>query len=220
MPPLPHADAEVFAAGAPLAEAPGAVVLLHGRGASAPSILTLADEFDRPDLAYLAPQAEGFTWYPHSFLAPLGANEPHLSGALATLARVVEEIETRGITRDRIVLAGFSQGACLASEFVARNAGRWGGLAALSGGLIGSADDPETPGGKRFDYDGALDATPVFLGCSDRDPHIPKTRVETSAAVLGTMGADVTLRLYPGLGHTVNTDEIDHVRQILRRLGT
>lgn len=207
----PHTNQPLRAAGAPLDAATGAVLLLHGRGASAASILTLADELGRPRTAFLAPQAEGSTWYPYSFLAPIEANEPKLSSALEAVARTVAHVEAAGFTRDRIILAGFSQGACLASEFMARNAERWGGLAALSGGLIG-------PEGTPRDYPGRLDGTPVFIGCADVDPHIPLARVQESAAVLDRMGADVDLRIYPGLGHTVNRDEIDAVRALIDSL--
>ncbi len=207
----PHADQPVRTAGAPLAEARGAVVLLHGRGASAASILTLADALGRPDLAYLAPQAEGWTWYPHSFLAPIEANEPKLSAALAAVGRVVGRIEAAGVGRERIVLAGFSQGACLAAEFAARNAGRRGGVVALSGGLIG-------PDGTLRDYEGDFGGTPVFLGCADVDPHIPLARVQETAAVFERMGARVDVRIYAGLGHAVNEDEIAAFRALLERV--
>lgn len=213
----PHRGQPVLAAGAPLSpEVPGAVVMVHGRGATAESILELAAEFRRPDLAYLAPQAAGFAWYPYSFLAPLPQNEPWLTSALGLLGSVLDHLEEQGVPPERTVLLGFSQGACLASEFAARNAGRFprglGGLVALSGGLIG-------PPGTPRQYPGTLAGTPVFLGCSDRDPHIPKPRVDESAEVLAEMGAEVTERIYPGLGHTVNEDELEHVRALLGRLG-
>ncbi len=201
----------VLAAGEPLATARGVVILIHGRGASAESILTLAPELDAPGLAFLAPQADNGTWYPYSFLAPLAQNEPYLSAALAALAALVAHVETAGIPAERIVLAGFSQGACLASEFAARNARRYGGLLAFSGGLIG-------PEGTPRDYQGSLAGTPAFLGCSDVDAHIPKGRVLESEAVLSALGAAVTAKLYPGMGHTINQDEIDHARAILSAL--
>jgi predicted esterase len=206
----PHAGQPVRAAGTPIAEAEAAVILLHGRGASADSILSLAEELQRPDLAYLAPQAEGWTWYPHSFLAPLDANEPKLSSALASVGRLVARVEEAGIERSRIVLAGFSQGACLAAEFTARNAGRWGGVVILSGGVIGPEHTPRNDSGD-------LAGTPVYLGCSDRDPHIPRTRVQETAELFKRMGADVDARIYPGLGHTVNAEEIDAFRTLLAR---
>ncbi len=218
----PHADQPTRTSGAPLGRARGAVVMVHGRGASAESILTLADEFAQPELAYLAPQAVGSTWYPYSFLAPLDRNEPHLSSALRLVGRVLSEIERGGIPQEKTVLLGFSQGACLASEYAARNPRRYGGVVALSGGLIGNgqlvAVDP--PVDKVFEYDGDLERTPVFLGCSDDDAHIPLDRVERSAAALEKLGGDVTMRIYPGMGHTVNDDEIRFVRGLLSDLQT
>lgn len=198
----------VLAAGAPLPSARGAVIMVHGRGASAESILTLVPELRAGDLAYLAPQATNGTWYPYSFLAPLAQNEPFLSAALAALNTVVAHVEAAGIPAERIALLGFSQGACLASEYVARNARRYGGLIAFSGGLIG-------PDGTPRDYRGSLAGTPVFLGCSDVDAHIPKERVLETEAVLTGLGGAVTAKLYPGMGHTVNEDELEHARAIL-----
>jgi predicted esterase len=219
----PHAGASIHRAGAPLASATSVVVLLHGRGASAPDILSLADALHAPETAFLAPQAAsvsyGPAWYPHSFLAPLAANEPHLSSALALVARLVDEVSEQ-VGPEQMVIAGFSQGACLASEFVARNARRFGGLVALSGGLIGNAEvrgvDP--PADKRFEYDGDLAGTPVFLGCSDRDPHIPASRVEHTAEVLRALGGAVDMRIYPGMGHTVIDDELRAFDEMLERV--
>ena len=208
--------------------APGALVLLHGRGAPAESILPLAAELGRPDLPARAPQAPGGAWYPHSFLAPLAANEPHLSTAIETVRQLVEAIEAAGIPQERVGLVGFSQGACLALEVAARRGGRWGGVVALSGGLIGTGELEGAPrtlqgmGGpfadKAFDYARSLDGTPVFLGCSDVDPHIPLARVERSADVLRQLGADVDLRIYEGMGHTVNADELAAGRALLAAL--
>jgi predicted esterase len=188
-----------------------AVILVHGRGATAESILTLADEFGRPELAYVAPQAAGYTWYPYSFMAPAERNEPYLSSALEVLEELLEKLAAEGIPAERTVLLGFSQGACLSLEFAARHAKRFGGVVALSGGLIG-------PPGTPRDYPGSFDGTPVFLGCSDRDPHIPEARVRESAEVFRRMGARVTERIYPGLGHTVNEDELSWVRNLLAGL--
>ena len=207
----PHRSQPLLTAGAPLAEAAGAVVLVHGRGASAQSILGLSREFGRSDLAYLAPQAAGGAWYPHSFLAPLDANEPGLSGGIEAVMRAVEHAEEAGISRQQVVLGGFSQGACLATEVAARHAGRWGGVFAFSGGLIGAGSYAE----KAFDYGGSFEGTPAFIGCSDVDPHIPLVRVQTTAAVFERLGAAVDLRVYPGFGHTVNADEIEAVRAML-----
>ena len=196
--------------GAPLAEADLAVVLVHGRGASAESILGLADEIAPPGvaIAYLAPQADGHTWYPYSFLAPLASNQPYLGGALGALEGVLALAEAEGVTRERIVLGGFSQGACLALEFAARHPARWGGVFGLSGGLIG-------PEGTPRDYAGGFEGTPVFLGCSDVDAHIPLWRVEETAGVLERMGARVDARVYPGMAHAINDDETGAVRVLL-----
>ncbi len=190
--------------GEPLGQARAAMVMVHGRGATAEDILELAVELNRTGFAYLAPQAANNSWYPQSFLAPIASNEPWLSSALDRLSTVLQRVEEGGIPRERTILLGFSQGACLALEFAARHAQRYGGIAALSGGLIG-------PDGTPRDYPGSFAGTPVFLGCSDRDPHIPKERVQQSAEVLQRLGADVTMRLYPNMGHMVNQDEIDFV---------
>ena len=207
----PHQGQPVLAAGEPLERARAAMVLVHGRGATAQDILTLAAELDQPGFAYLAPQAAGNTWYPYSFLAPIERNEPYLSSALATLGQLLAHVAAAGIPAERTILLGFSQGACLATEFAARNARRYGGLAGLSGGLIG-------PDGTPRDYSGTFDGTPVFLGCSDVDPHIPAARVQHSAEVLRRLGGDVTARLYRGMGHTVNEDEIEAVRAMMAAL--
>ncbi len=184
------------------------MILVHGRGASAADILGLADELWDPDLAYLAPEASGGAWYPDSFLAPLARNEPWLTSALKALGRLVAQASAAGIPTSRVILAGFSQGACLATEFVARHANRYGGLVAFTGGLIG-------PPGTAFAYGGELAGTPVFLGAGDPDPHVPWARVEETASVLSRLGGQVTLRRYPGMPHTINRDEIDEARKIV-----
>jgi predicted esterase len=184
------------------------MVLVHGRNATAESILELTREFDAPGLAYLAPQAAGHTWYPQRFLAPLRENEPYLSSALQVITDTLAQVTAAGIPLARTVLLGFSQGACLVLEYAARHAQRYGGVVGFSGGLIG-------PEGTPRDYAGSLDGTPVFLGCSDVDSHIPKARVHHSAEMLTTLGGAVTARLYPGMGHTVNHDEIKFVRAML-----
>jgi phospholipase/carboxylesterase len=198
----------IAAAGARLKDARAAVVMLHGRGGSADDILSLAGALRQVDLAYIAPRAPGRTWYPQSFLAPLEQNEPYLSRSLATVAAIVQDLAGRGIASDRVALVGFSQGGCLAIEFAARNAKRYAGIAGLSAGLIG-------PPGLTRDYRGSLAGTPVFLGCSDVDSHIPLDRVHVSTQVLMAMNAAVTERIYPGMGHTINQDEIIQVRQLL-----
>jgi predicted esterase len=209
---LPHDNQPVLRAGRPLAQARAALILVHGRGATAESILELADYLPHPSMAYLAPQAAGNTWYPYSFLMPMEQNEPHLSSALARLAALLDEVEQAGIPAEQVVLAGFSQGACLASEFVARHARRYGGLVAFSGGLIGPPGTPRA-------YAGALGGTPVFLGCSDVDPHIPLARVNETAEVLSRLGAAVDKRIYPRLGHTINQDEIEAAAALVASLG-
>lgn len=203
-----HAGQVVLQAGAPLTAARAAMILVHGRGASAESILALADELAFPDMAYLAPQAAGYTWYPYSFLAPLTANEPGLSSALGVLAALVAQVETGGISAEAIFLAGFSQGACLTLEFVARHARRYGGVLGFSGGLIGPDETPRA-------YSGSLAGTPVFLGCSDSDPHIPLARVRHTTVTLSRLKAQVTERIYPNFGHAINRDELDHARRLI-----
>lgn len=205
----PHQGQPVLVVGEPLESARAAMIMIHGRGASAEDILTLVPELNQAGFAYLAPQAAGYTWYPYSFLAPLSSNEPGLSSALAVIASLFERLAEAGIPPERTIILGFSQGACLSLEFVARNARRYGGVAGLSGGLIGPTGTPR-------DYPGSLDGTPVFLGCSDVDFHIPKQRVQLSAEVLQRLGGDVTMRLYTGMGHTVNEDEIEFVRGMMR----
>lgn len=203
-----HLGQPVRTAGVPLGEAKAAVVMIHGRGATAESILTLESVIDRPEIAYLAPQAAGNTWYPFSFLMPLEQNEPGISSAMAALEQLLATIAAEGVPAGRTVLLGFSQGACLAGEFAARHARRYGGVVMLSGGLIG-------PDGTPRDYPGSLDGTPVFLGCSDVDPHIPADRVRHSAEVLRRLHGNVTMKLYPGMGHLVNEDEIAAIRDVL-----
>ncbi len=209
----PHRNRPVFTAGKVLSEARAAMILLHGRGAGADDILSLAEEFGQTDFAYIAPAAANNTWYPNSFLAPLASNEPGLSSALAVITTLLIQIEAAGIPAKRTVLLGFSQGACLTLESVARNARRYGAAIGLSGGLIG-------PEGTPRDYKGSLAGTPVFLGCSDRDFHIPKERVEESALILQNLGGEVDARIYPNMGHTVNEDEISAVKNILDKLVT
>ena len=204
----PHQSQPVLMRGVLLDQAQAAMIMIHGRGASAEDILELAPELDHSGFAYLAPQAANHTWYPYPFTAPLDRNEPYLSSALERVGEVVAQVGAAGIPPERTLLLGFSQGACLTLEWLARNARRYGGVAGLSGGLIG-------PDGTPRDYPGALDGTPVFLGCSNVDPHIPKTRVELSAQVLERLGGVVTLRIYPNMGHTVNMDEIAFVRQMM-----
>ena len=204
----PHQNQPVLAAGDKLEEAQAAMLMVHGRGASAQDILSLSTELDMPGFAYLAPQAAAGTWYPYRFLEPVEVNEPWLSSALRQLEQVLDIIKNAGIPADRTILLGFSQGACLAVEFAARNAQRYGGIVALSGGIIG-------PQVNASQYAGNLEGTPVFLGCSDVDPHIPQQRVKETAQALQTLGGDVTMKFYKNMGHIVNQNELDHVREMM-----
>ena len=204
----PHGGERVLLGGASLETAAGALIAIHGRGAGAEDIIALAREVAPSDVAILAPQAAGNTWYPYRFLEPTERNEPYLSSALRIVADLIAELGEGGIPPERIALLGFSQGACLALEAAARNARRYAGVIGFSGGLIG-------PPGTSFDFAGSLDGTPVFLGCSDVDPHIPKERVEESGEALNRLGAAVDVRLYPGMEHTVNRDELEAARTIL-----
>lgn len=209
--PGPHQGQPIRLAGEPVSRARAALLMVHGRGATAEDILSLTNEFDQPGFAYLAPQAAENTWYPNRFLVPPAENEPWLSSALSFLDDVLAEVINAGIPAERILLLGFSQGACLALEYAARNARRYGGIAGLSGALIGPADTPrEAPG--------SLTGTPVFLGCSDDDPHVPKEYINQTAIVLSRLGGEVTERLYPNMGHTINPDEIDFVRGMMQNL--
>lgn len=204
----PHAGQPVLAFGQPLGQAPVVVIMLHGRGAGPENILELAPLLGRPDATYLAPAAANHTWYPYSFMTEIGRNEPFLSSALSVVGGLVSEVEAAGVARDHIVVMGFSQGACLTTEFAIRNASRFGGVVAFSGGAIG-------PVGTRWDKSGRFDGTPFFFGCSDVDPHIPEARVRESAEVCTRLGAEVTRRIYPGMGHLVNDDEIAWARDLL-----
>jgi predicted esterase len=204
----PHAGQPVLAAGRPLGEAQAAVIMLHGRGAGPENILDLVPQLARPAFAYLAPAAAGRTWYPYSFLAPRERNEPGLSSGLQVIASLVDDLAARGIRRDHIVLLGFSQGACLTAEFAFEHPARYGGIVIFSGGVIGETLQG-APEGATFA------GTPAFFGCSDVDPHVPKARVDESAALFRQLGAQVTERIYPAMGHLVNDDEILAARAIM-----
>lgn len=220
----PHCGSGVHEAGAPLARARLAVVMLHGRGGSAEDMLSLAEHFAIPDIAYLAPEAAGRSWWPQSFLAPLPANEPSLSSSLGAVARLMDHLERESFNRQRVVVLGFSQGACLALEYVARAGKPFHAVIAMSGGLLGTGESNGPPRGdlyghapKRFDYAGRLDGTTAFLGCYERDPHIPLARVRKTQDVLKHLGAEVTVQIYPGAGHGITEEEIRFVRGILNR---
>ena len=209
----PHAGQPIVQAGAPLGRAPAVAIMVHGRNAAPANILDLVPRLARPHVTYLAPAAAGRTWYPHSFLAEIASNEPGLSSGLTVLESLVARAEAAGIPRTKIVLLGFSQGACLALEFAARNPTTYAAVVGLSGGLIG-------PPGTSRHYPGSLDGTPVFLGCSDIDPHIPLDRVNESADVFARMGARVDKRIYPGMAHTIIAAEIDAVDTLLTSTNT
>lgn len=206
----PHGSQSVMREGAPLGTAPVAI-MVHGRGAGPKNILDLVPRLARPDVTYLAPAAAGNTWYPNSFMAPTGTNEPGLSSALDTLAHLIDEVVSQGVPTERIMLLGFSQGACLTSEFAVRHPRRYGGVIVFTGGLIG-------PAGTTWHYPAAFAGTPIFLGCSDVDHHVPKTRVDETATVFARAGAIVDERIYPGMGHIVNDDEIAAAQAIFDRV--
>jgi predicted esterase len=206
--PNPHAAQTLLRHGPAPEHARLTMICVHGRGASAEDILGLAIELQADDVAFLAPNAAGRTWYPYSFLAPMDQNQPGLDSGLGLLDRLVGDLAAAGITSDRVGLMGFSQGACLTLEFVARHAQRYACVAGLSGGLIGPPGTPRT-------YSGSLAGTPIFLGCSDVDAHIPIERVHETTRVLRGLGAIVDERIYPGMGHTVNMDELEAVRALV-----
>jgi predicted esterase len=207
----PHAAGRILTAGPTPEGAKAAVVLIHGRGASADGMLALYEELGVDGVAAVAPEAAGNTWYPQSFLAPIEVNQPYLDSALRRVGTVIEDLLHRGVPAERIALLGFSQGACLTSEFVARHPRRYGAAMALTGGLIG-------PPGTPWEYEGSLDGTPVFLGTSDPDPHVPIGRVYETEQVLTRLGAVVEVRRYPGMPHTINEEELDVCRSMLRRM--
>jgi phospholipase/carboxylesterase len=220
----PHADGRVAQAGAPLARARLAVLMAHGRGGSPEDMLGLAESLALPDVAYLAPAAAGSSWWPASFLAPIEANEPGLSSGLGVLEGLVERLEGSGFGPDRIVIMGFSQGACLALEYAARSGLVFRGVVGLSGGLVGTgeAGGPATDAlyghaPKRFDYDTLLSGGSVFLGCHERDPHIPLARVQESETVFTRLGSAVTVKLLPGAGHGIVEEEVRAFRGLLNR---
>lgn len=209
-----HEGQRILQEGAPVGEASVVLLLCHGRGGSAEDMMRLGRALspERLKVAIVAPQAAGGSWYPQRFLAPIARNEPHLSSALGVLAELAGSLLAKGLSRERLVFGGFSQGACLSMEFVARNPHRYGGVAGFSGALIG-------PPGTRRDAPGSLEGTPVFIGCGDSDQHIPVESVRETAEAFLAMGADVTERIYPGMPHTINEDEIATVLDIVRRAG-
>ena len=209
----PHAGQPVTSFGPPLAESKRAVIMIHGRNAAPHNILDLVPRLERPGFTYLAPAAANNTWYPLSFMAEIEKNEPYLTSALRRLHQLVSEVVAAGVPTERLVLLGFSQGACLAAEFACRNAAPYGGIVMFSGGLIG-------PPGTTWNRGGSFAGAPAFLGCSDIDAHVPKTRVDESADVFKRLGANVTERIYPGMGHVVNDDEIASAQALLDSVKT
>ena len=207
----PHADQPILTAGPAPEDAPATLVMVHGRGVSAESILAIHNVLGLATVAAVAPQAAGHTWYPQSFLAPIEANQPYLDSALRKLDAVVSDLLARGVPSERIAILGFSQGACLTSEYIARHPRRYGAAMALTGGLIG-------PPGTARNYAGSLDGTPVFLGTSDPDPHVPIERVRETQRVLTSMGASVELRRYPGMPHTINQEELEVCRALVEAI--
>lgn len=207
----PHADQTVLQEGVALSRARAAMVMIHGRGSSADSILRLQAALDADGIAYRAPQASGGSWYPLPFMSPIRKNEPGISSALWVIGQVLNSFEEAGIPRHKCMLLGFSQGACLVLEYAARYPRRYGAVFGLSGGLIG-------PAGTEWKVNGSLDGTPVFLGCSDIDFHIPKTRVQETSQFMRQIGADVTQRLYPGMPHTVNSDEVSFMQSVIQNV--
>jgi phospholipase/carboxylesterase len=206
----PHGDQPTFTVGPAVENADIVLLLLHGRGASAQDILSVYDALGLETVSAIAPQAADYTWYPNSFLAPLESNQPFLDSALRRIESLVDGLIARGIQSERIALLGFSQGACLTTEFVARNPRRYGAVIGLTGGLIGPPGTPRK-------YPGSLAGTPVFLGTSDPDPHVPFARVKETEDVLRRMGAEVELRRYPGMPHTIDRDELDAARILIER---
>ena len=207
----PHGDQPTFNAGPTVENADLTLLLLHGRGATAQGMLSLYSALGLETVSAIAPQAAGNTWYPNSFLSPLESNQPFLDSALRRIESLVDSLIARGIQSERIALLGFSQGACLTLEFVARHPLRYAAVIGLTGGLIGPPGTPRT-------YRGSLAGTPVFLGTSDPDPHVPFNRVKETEAVLSRMGAEVELRRYPGMPHTIDRDELDAARTLFERV--
>ncbi|HRN56883.1 MAG TPA: dienelactone hydrolase family protein [Agriterribacter sp.] len=203
----------IITAGTAVEEAQKALIMIHGRGGSAEDILSLAAHLQVKDFALLAPQATGNTWYPYSFMAPPVQNEPWLSSALSLLQAVVHDVNEQGIAAENICFLGFSQGACLTLEFVTQNARRYGGVAAFTGGLIGDKIYPEH-------YSGDFAGTPVFIGSSNPDPHVPVERVYATSNILSGMHAEVTEKIYNNMGHTINRDELDWVNKLIFHPGS
>jgi phospholipase/carboxylesterase len=207
----PHKDTPVLFSGEPFGTAKAAAIMVHGRGSGAEEILTLAGGLPGDGFIFAAPQANNNTWYPYSFLYPVEQNEPGISSGLKKIKNLISELNKKGIPKEKIMLIGFSQGACLTLEFTARNPARYGGIIGLSGGLIGNKLFAEK-------YTGNLERTPVFLGCSDVDPHIPLKRVVHSAEIFSQLNGNVEKRIYRDMPHTVNEDEISFIAELMNSL--
>ena len=199
---------DIRTAGKALGEAKKALIMIHGRGGSAEDILSLASHLQVQDFALLAPQASGRTWYDYSFLAPPRQNEPGLSSALQLLGELEQDLNKQGIDAEHMYFLGFSQGACLTLEYVTRNAKRYGGVVAFTGGLIGDKLYMEN-------YQGDFQNTPVFIGTSDPDPHVPVERVQATEEILKKMKADTTVKIYPAMGHTISQDEVKQANKLV-----
>ena len=205
----PHTGETILYLGAELKNAKKAMIMIHGRGADAQSMSGLCEHFMHPDIIYIIPQATGFTWYPYRFIESRESNEPGISSALTLINAIITALNNSGIAMNDIFLLGFSQGACLALDYAARYPEKYAGIFCLSGGLIGKTIIPG-------DYNGDMKQTPVFLGCSDADFHIPEERVHQSASIMESLNADVTVKIYPNLGHTINRDELEFITTLLK----
>ena len=204
----PHLGETILQFGAELQSAKKAMIMIHGRGASAESIADLGNHFNSDDIVYIAPQAEGYAWYPYRFIEKRQSNEPGISSGLKLIDSIAATLNSAGISSENIYLLGFSQGACLAVDYAARHPHKYAGVFCLSGGLIGESLDP-------LDYSGDLKHTTVFFGCSENDLHIPEERIHESAEIFSSLNADVTKRIYPKLGHNINRDELAFINEIL-----
>ena len=204
----PHAGEKIHYAGTTIENAAQAMILIHGRGAAAQSMLAMTDLFDSQDIIYIMPQAHNLTWYPYRFIEKRETNEPGISSGLTLIHTLVKSVNDAGIPDEKIYFLGFSQGACLVADYAARYPSRYGGVFVLSGGLIGDTI-------RSGEFSGDLKNTPVFFGCSDSDFHIPAERVDESAYIFEQLNADVTKSIYPDMGHTINQNEIDFIKKVL-----
>lgn len=207
----PHQQQKPQRYGASLARAKAAMIMIHGRGATAKSMFPLADELAQPDFHYIAPQARHHTWYPHSFLEPKEKNQPGIQSGMQIINDLIESLKNTGIPNENIILLGFSQGACLAQEYIARHPQKLGGVVGLSGGLIGQNVKPEY-------YKGTLENTPIFIGCGEHDQHVPAERIHLTASVMEQLNGAVNKKIYPNMGHTINKDEIKTIRGIMAKI--